>query len=46
MYLCVMIQPEAPCHSQSVAVIDEQLWEYGVTSWGCKVSRDNMGTVS
>jgi len=28
----VIIWPVAPCHSQMVAVIDGQLWEYGVTS--------------
>jgi len=40
-----MIQPEAPCYSKLASVIDGWLWEYGVTSWGCKASRDDMGMV-
>ena len=40
-----MIWPVAPYYSQMVAIIDGQLWEYGITFWGCKVLRDDMGTV-
>ena len=38
----VIIWLEAPCYSQLVTVINGWLWEYGVTSWGCKCEEDNM----
>ena len=41
-----MIQPKVLCYSQSAAVIDGWLWKYGVTSWGYKVSKDDIGMVS
>jgi len=40
-----MTWPETFYYSQMMAIIDGQLWEYGVTSWEYKVSRDDMGTV-